>query len=340
MNKKGCNAKEFLPTIAVSLGDPAGVGPEVAARALSLPEVFDKANWLVCGPEKPFKAALERIGSSLSYTVFSKLLPEGVVLGRLAVLDPQLPVPVAEVGKPDEHSGRWAASAIESAVEFALRGYAQAVVTCPISKSRLIAAGKEFPGHTEMIASLCGVKKPIMLLASGDLKVALLTRHLALRNVFPHIKKKTILDFLVALDYHYRRWFDKSPRIAMLGLNPHCGEDGLFGTEEQTAIRPAIEAAQARKVNVEGPVPADTAFCEGIREEYDVIAATYHDQGLGPFKALAFDSGVNMTLGLPFIRTSPDHGTAFDIAPRYCADSSSMVEAMKYAIQLSPKAAR
>jgi 4-hydroxythreonine-4-phosphate dehydrogenase len=337
MSKVRAGKREFLPAIAVTLGDPAGIGPEVVVRALADRTLRSRANWLLVGPETSLRRATAQIGANIPYTVAHKVLPEGVPQGGVVLLDPRLPAPVPEPGKPDEGSGKWSSAAIEAAVDLTLSGIATALVTAPISKLRLMAAGREHPGHTEMLAALCGVKKPIMLLASGDLKVALFTRHIALRAVFAHMKRKALVEMLVNLDSEFLRWFGSRPKIGVLGLNPHGGEGGLFGTEEIKAIAPAIEDAKKKGIAATGPIPADTAFCPDVRACFDVLLAMYHDQGLGPFKALAFSTGVNITLGLPFIRTSPDHGTAYNIANKWAADHTSMTEAMSLAIDLADR---
>ncbi len=319
------------PTVCVSMGDPAGIGPEVLARALSDPGLSAMARWVVTGSERAFRRALEATRAQVEYAVFNAALPDALPASPVVLLDVgagDVPRP----GSPNEAGGRWAGLAIRAAVELALKGRADCMVTAPISKAHLFAAGFNFPGHTEMLASLCGVRKPLMLMAAGELRVAVFTRHVPLHSVFKYLKKSALADTVLTLARELKRWFGiERPRIAVTGLNPHCGEGGLFGTEDDEVIRPAVEQARRKGADAVGPLPADSLFRPRERSRYDCILAMYHDQGLAPFKALSGDEGVNVTLNLPFLRTSPDHGTAFDIAPRFEADPSSMCAAMRLA---------
>ena len=323
--------------ICLTLGDPAGIGPEVAARALCDKGISDLANWLLVGSEKAFARALDGFGGKLSYTVHSKLLPEGLPVERVALLDISAGR-VPALGSETATGGKWAGRSVTAAVDMILKKQCAALVTAPLNKNNLLAGGYDYPGHTEMLATLCGVRTPVMLLCSGKLRVAVFTRHMALRTVFSHIKTRPIVDMASALAREMKRFFGiNKPRIAVLGLNPHSGEEGLFGTEEKGIIVPAIKRLRRKGVNAVGPVPADTAFSPSAISEFDCVLAMYHDQGLAPFKALAFGKGVNVTLNLPFARTSPDHGTAFDIAKDFRADPSSMIEAMKLAVELAQR---
>ncbi len=336
MSNTSSFAREKKPVVCISAGDPAGIGAEIVIRALSDVQLAHSAKWVVVSSD----AALRRISQSLSvqigYAVFDKVLPDGVVLPDISVLDLRLPDELPELGKPSKSGGQWAAECVQAAVDIVLKKRADALVTAPISKKHLIAAGYEFPGHTEMIATQCGVKKPLMMLATDDLRVAVFTRHIPLKTVFMHLKKAAITDTIVTLARElHRLWGIRRPAIAVTGLNPHCGEQGLIGSEDASIIAPAIAAAVKKGVNAIGPISADTAFAPGERIKYSCILTMYHDQGLAPFKALSFGGGVNVTLNIPIIRTSPDHGTAFDIAPKMIADPSSMKEAMRLAVRLS-----
>ncbi|MDZ7815015.1 MAG: 4-hydroxythreonine-4-phosphate dehydrogenase PdxA [Planctomycetota bacterium] len=331
----GKHVNSSRPRICVTLGDPAGIGPEITARALCDSEVSQRANWLLVGSEKALSRALKGFGGELAYTVHSKLLPKGLPAGNIELLDIAAGR-VPNLGSETASGGKWAGGAVSAAVDLLLKKQCAALVTAPLNKNNLMAAGYDYPGHTEMLATLCGIRTPVMLLCSGDLRVALFTRHMALRTVFSHLKTKGLVDMACALARELKRFFGiAKPRIAVLGLNPHSGEEGLFGTEEKSVITPAIKRLRRRGVNADGPVPADTAFSPRTLGQFDCILAMYHDQGLAPFKALAFGKGVNVTLNLPFARTSPDHGTAFDIAAEFRANSSSMVEAMKLAVELT-----
>jgi 4-hydroxythreonine-4-phosphate dehydrogenase len=232
-------------------------------------------------------------------------------------------------------SGRHAIAAIERAVELCLGGRLDAIATAPVNKEALKLAGSPFPGHTEMLAALCRSPHGLMCFFAGDLKVFLLTIHTSLRDAISQITRQRVIDSVKLVDRELRRYGTEKPRIAMAGLNPHAGEHGLFGLEEQQEIEPAIEECRRSGIDVSGPFPGDTIFLRAWRGEFDAVGACYHDQGLIAVKCLAFGSAVNVTLGLPIIRTSVDHGTAFDIAGRGVADHRSMIEAIKLAARLA-----
>jgi 4-hydroxythreonine-4-phosphate dehydrogenase len=232
-------------------------------------------------------------------------------------------------------SGAAAIAAIETCVRLCLAGKLDAMTTAPINKESLKLAGSPFPGHTEMITALCGADDSLMCFFAGDLKVFLVTIHASLANAIKLITRERVAKAIVLADRELRRFGIDRPRIAVAGLNPHAGEHGLFGSEEALEITPAIEECRIKhNIDVTGPFPADTLFVRAKRGEFDAVAACYHDQGLIAVKCLAFGDAVNVTLGLPIIRTSVDHGTAFDIAGRGVADHRSMVEAIKRAAQL------
>lgn len=232
-------------------------------------------------------------------------------------------------------AGRAAIASIEAGVKLCLSGKLDAIATAPINKEALKLAGSPFHGHTEMLASLCGARQSLMCFFANDLRVFLLTIHLSLADAIQAITKERVADSILLADRELRRFGVARPRIAVAGLNPHAGEHGLFGSEEKREIEPAIEECRERhNIEVSGPFPADTLFVRAARGEFDAVAACYHDQGLIAVKCLAFGEAVNVTLGLPIIRTSVDHGTAFDIAGRGVANHSSMVEAIKLAARL------
>jgi len=229
---------------------------------------------------------------------------------------------------------------VKQAVALVRTGAAAAVVTAPISKEALRLANGRYPGHTELLADLCGLEfdEVAMMFVTGDLKVALLTVHLPLREAIAALSQDTIVARLRLLRSEHRRWFGNDPRVGVCGLNPHAGEAGLFGAEERDILAPAIAAGRQTGVDASGPFPADTLFWRAARGEFDVVLALFHDQATIAVKARSFGSAVNLTLGLPFLRTSVDHGTAFDIAGRGVADHGSLVEAILLAARLTPRA--
>ena len=244
-------------------------------------------------------------------------------------------------GHADSANAAGVIEAIERAVDAVFRGEARALVTCPIAKKPLYDAGFTFPGHTEFLASLAEMKtgekyRPIMLLDGPDLRTVPVTIHIPLRDVPNQLTTKDILETILLTEHDLReRYKIATPRIAVSGINPHAGESGALGTEDHDIVLPAIEAAQAKGIKAFGPLPADTMFHKRARETYDVAICMYHDQALIPAKALAFDEAVNATMGLPFIRTSPDHGTAFDIARKAIARPDSLIAAINLADRLS-----
>jgi 4-hydroxythreonine-4-phosphate dehydrogenase len=239
-----------------------------------------------------------------------------------------------EWGKISAAAGRAAVDCIEAAARLCLEGKLDAMATAPINKEAIRMAGSPFSGHTDMLASLCGVEDSLMCFFAADLRVILLTIHLSLADAIKAITRERVMKTIRLADRELKRFGLKSPRLAVCGLNPHAGEHGLFGREEEFEIAPAIEECRNENILVSGPFPADTLFVRAMRGEFDAVVACYHDQGLIAVKCLAFGKAVNVTLGLPIIRTSVDHGTAFDIAGRNAADPSSMTEAIRLAAQL------
>jgi 4-hydroxythreonine-4-phosphate dehydrogenase len=284
------------PRIAITAGDPAGIGPEIADKASRDSRVLD-----VCTP---------------------------IVYAEPA----DGPFPTGEVSAP---AGRAAYDTIVRAVEDARAGRVDAVATAPVNKLAFSRAGLPWKGHTDLLAHLCGVSRVAMMFHAPELNVVLATVHVPLREVPALLTQSRIEDLLALTAESLPPFGFQTPRIAVAGLNPHAGEDGLLGEEEQTVLTPAIAAARQRGLQVSGPWPADTVFGRAARGEFDVVLACYHDQGLIPVKLLAFGRAVNVTLGLPIIRTSVDHGTAFDIAGRGIADAGSMVEAVLLAARLA-----
>ena len=328
--------------IAVTMGDPAGVGPEIIAKALARAEVRAVCRPLVLGDA----AALER---GLAIT--------GVPLRLRLITADALPVderedtidclPVARLapaemafGRPGTAAGEAAYRAIVEAVRLCTSGRAAAMATAPISKEALNRAGHHYPGHTELIAELTGTDQVVMMLAGERLRVTLVTIHEALAAVPRLITRERVLTTIRLTNRGVARFFKARPRLAVLALNPHCGEGGLFGDEEARIIAPAVAAARQEGIDVAGPLSADTLFHFALRGEYDAVVCMYHDQGLIPLKLLHFDDGVNVTLGLPIIRTSVDHGTAYDLAGTGRASESSLVAAIRMAAAMAGVAAQ
>ena len=285
------------PRIALTTGDPAGIGPEIVAKAAEDPRVTAVCEPVIYGAVPPFEGA---------------------------------------VGTPSAASGRAAYDTLVRAVGDAVSGRVDAIATAPVSKLAFAMAGLPWKGHTDLLAHLTGSPRVAMMFWSEPLKVVLATIHIPLAEV-PSALTRAVLDGIIDLTARELPRFDGPvvPRLAMAGLNPHAGEEGVLGSEEVTTVRPALAAARARGINIEGPFPGDTVFLRASRGEFDAVIACYHDQGLIPVKLLAFGQSVNVTLGLPIIRTSVDHGTAFDIAGRGVADAESLVVAAVLAAQLA-----
>jgi 4-hydroxythreonine-4-phosphate dehydrogenase len=301
------------PRLALTVGDPAGIGPEIALKALSSKE-RPEAEWVLYGPRESLEDRAERFG-----------LPGPEALGCRVV----------DAGGGPFALGRISAEAVLAAARDALAGGVDALVTAPLHKEALRAAGHPWPGHTEMLAEIAGVSDVAMMFVGGGLRVALLTIHQSLRSVPDAITPGGVRRVVRLVHRELPRFGAARRRIAVCGVNPHAGEGGLFGEEDVLVLRPAVEALVAEGLDVSGPLPADTVFVRAARGEFDAVVAAYHDQGLVPVKLLAFGRAVNVTLGLPFVRTSVDHGTAFDIAEAGTADAGSLLEAMKLAAALT-----
>ncbi len=298
-----------VPTLAVTLGDPRGIGPEIVRTALATPEVASAARFVVVGPEGTGVAVEESVGRWDG--------PHGA----------STPAYAAEAGE-------FAARAIERAVTLARQGAVQGIVTAPIDKAALAAAGYADPGHTEMLERLTGTPTAMML-ASSRLRVVLATTHIALRDVPSAVTHEALVRAARLTRAGLQQWFGiAEPRLALCALNPHGGDGGRFGDEDVRVLAPA-----AREGGMLGPFPADTVFVRAMRGDFDAVIAPYHDVGMTAIKVASFGEGVNITLGLPFPRTSPDHGTALDIAGQGIADASSMIQAMRVAAQIATRLA-
>lgn len=313
-----------MKPLLVTMGDPVGIGPEIVVRAFAEGALADA---LVIGDP----AVLRRAGAPMTARVDAPGDLHDVPPGCLPVIAPPgLPEGLAALpwGRVDARAGAAAARCIEHAV--ALVGQAAGIVTAPIHKEALAAAGLPYPGHTEMLQALAGGAPVRMMLANPELRVVLVTIHQSLRSAVEAVTFDAVLSTVrIAAQAH------PGARIAVAGLNPHAGEGGLFGEEELTIIGPAIDAARAEGIAASGPYAPDTVFMRARRGEFDVVVAMTHDHGLIPVKYLGVDDGVNVTLGLPFVRTSPDHGTAFDIAGRGTADPASLRAALRMARRLA-----
>jgi 4-hydroxythreonine-4-phosphate dehydrogenase len=334
------------PVLGITMGDPAGVGPEIIARALGEPEVQQTSRSLVIGSAEVMRAALGLIGSPLSLHAVDSPATCDWRDGQLECLDLAnvdfATMPRAAVSAA---AGSAAYAYIEMAVRLAQQGTIGAIVTAPINKEALAAAGVPHAGHTEILGALSGTSDFAMLLMGKELRVIHVTTHVALRRVPELVTRARVLKTIRLAGQAARDLGIARPRIAVAGLNPHAGEDGLFGDEERVAIGPAIEDARAEGLMVFGPVPADTLFSRARGGEFDIVVAMYHDQGHVPVKTLGFDydetsktwrglSGVNVTIGLPFLRVSVDHGTAFDRAWKGIANHESMREAIEVAVMM------
>ncbi|HEY6003736.1 MAG TPA: 4-hydroxythreonine-4-phosphate dehydrogenase PdxA, partial [Anaeromyxobacter sp.] len=327
------------PVVGITMGDPAGVGPEVVMKALAVPEVHAICRPVVIGDAARLRLAGRLVRSGLDVRAVESPARAG---------EPPHVVECVDVGRvPDDLPwGRVSAAAgeaayrcVERAVRLALEGAIAAICTAPLNKEALHAAGHRYPGHTELLAALSGTREVSMMLATPKLRVIHVTTHMGLLDAIERIEGGLVERTIVRGHEALVRAGIARPRVAVCGLNPHAGEHGLFGRgEEETKIAPGVEAARGRGIAAEGPLPADTVFFRAGRGEFDLVVAMYHDQGHGPVKVLGIEAGVNITVGLPFVRTSVDHGTAFDIAGTGRADERSMVEAIRQAVALAPKA--
>jgi 4-hydroxythreonine-4-phosphate dehydrogenase len=308
------------PKIGITMGDPNGIGPEVIVKALTCSELQGLCQPVVFGSEEVLEEAKKIVGMS---SVFD--------FAKVGDFDRARIRP----GKPDKRAGEASLSCIREAVRFALEDKIDAVVTAPITKESIHLAGAKYPGHTEMLQELTGAKRVAMMFEGGRFRVVLVTIHCALSEVPRLINQGKILATIELTHESLISLFGvPEPEIVVCGLNPHAGEAGAFGNEEILHIAPAIVRAREKGIDVSGPMPADTLFYYALQGRWDAVIAMYHDQGLIPFKMVSFDEGVNVTLGLPIIRTSPDHGTAYDIAWKGKANPSSMIAAIKVAISL------
>ncbi|HHV94758.1 MAG TPA: 4-hydroxythreonine-4-phosphate dehydrogenase PdxA [Firmicutes bacterium] len=325
-------SSSILPRIAITMGDPYGVGPEIIVKATARPDVREVCDPIIVGTMEILEQAAEIVGGEISCPVIEPEIPLDLELNRF--------------GEVSAAAGRAAFAYIEKAVSLALAGEVDAVTTAPIHKEAINLAGYHFSGHTEILAALTKTESVSMMLVCGRMRVAHVTTHIALEEVPRRITQSRVVEVIELFHEALLNLGIDSPRIAVAGLNPHSGEGGLFGRQEIEVITPAVEAAVERGYCVEGPIPPDTVFVKMLAGQYDGVVAMYHDQGHIPVKLLGFTAepetrslrsveGVNVTLGLPIIRTSVDHGTAFDIAGTGKANEKSMVDAILMAAMMA-----
>jgi len=323
------------PLVGISTGDPAGIGPEVTLKALCYPHIYDICKPLVIGDARYIEKLMRNLNLNKTLSVkairevFEDRYSAGIVnvyhvdAGDLSTIEP---------GRIQPGAGRAAITWVRKAVELALSRNVDAVCTAPVNKEAIVKAGyKNFKGHTEFLGEMCGVSDPLTMFVVGKLRIFFLTRHLSLREAIESVTYNKLIKFIPKCAEALISLGLENPKIAVAGLNPHCGEGGLFGAEEETEIEPAVRDARARGYNVVGPIPADSVFYQAKVGKWDAVISLYHDQGHIAAKTLDFQRTVSVTLGLPFIRTSVDHGTAFDIAGKGIASETSMLEAIKVA---------
>jgi 4-hydroxythreonine-4-phosphate dehydrogenase len=329
--------------LALTLGEPAGIGPDITFAAWRRRIELNLAPFYLLADPDFIARCAQRIAPDVPIAVVEPAAAATSFASALPVVDIGVPVS-AQPGHPDRSSAPAALAAIRRAVADVNAGTASAIVTNPVAKNVLYRSGFAEPGHTEFLAKLAeestGVAvRPVMMLWSPELAVVPVTIHLPLKDVVASLSSELVVETgrIVARDLRDRFGIAR-PRLAVAGLNPHAGEDGTLGDEDLTVVRPAVERLEAEGIDVRGPLPADSLFHRSARATYDVALAMYHDQALIPIKTLAFDHAVNVTLGLPFVRTSPDHGTAFDIAGTGRADPTSLIAALQLATRLSSRA--
>lgn len=324
------------PVIAVTMGDPAGVGPEVVVKALCSSNVVQWCRPIVIGDLGRLATAAALCGLKPELHAVDDVREAFDRAGSIDVLEVGRLPPDLAWGVVSPVAGDAAFRYIEKAAELASSGAVAAICTAPLNKEALQSAGHLFPGHTELLAHLTRTNEVSMMLVAPGLRVVHVTTHLGILDAIAKIEPGLVARTVRRADETLRRSGIAAPRIAVCGINPHAGENGLFGrNEEATKIQPAIDMLRAEGVDVVGPLPADTLFFRARRGDFDCVVAMYHDQGHGPVKVLGLEAGVNITLGLPVVRTSVDHGTAFDIAGTGVADERSMVEALRQAVALS-----
>ncbi|MDO9464675.1 MAG: 4-hydroxythreonine-4-phosphate dehydrogenase PdxA [bacterium] len=329
--------RDFMqkPVIAITLGDPGGIGPEVVVKALANKQVYKCCTPIIIGVQKALYKT-KKISPSYKIEIINHLSDIKNMSKKAYLFNPQnLKLKNIILGKPNPIQAKAAIEFLKDAAVFALNKEIDAVVTAPVNKHAINEAGIKFRGQTEFLAACTNTHKYAMLLTSEKTRIIPLTRHVQVKNINKLIKKQYIIDTIELIDQNSFLFGIHKPSIAVLGLNPHCGDGGAIGNEEIMEIIPAINETLKSGINVHGPFSADVFFASSEYKKYDFILAMYHDQGLIPFKMLSFGKGVNVTIGLPIIRTSPDHGTAYDIAGQGIANEGSLIEAIKMASKMA-----
>lgn len=328
-----------MPRIGITMGDPAGIGPEVVLKAVAEEEVRKVCVPVIIGDAQLLAHTARTLDLQSGYDIVRKEEPFPEELTEPVIFHLDNISGSIEPGIESGAAGKAAAGYIEAAVELCAAGNIDAIATAPINKRALFLGGYSFPGHTEFLAHLTGAEEYAMAFVAANLRIVLLSTHVPLSQAIRMVERDRLVGIINLANRELQRWGIERPRLAVAALNPHGAEGGLFGMEEASEIAPAIEACRGLDdINVRGPFSADTVFLRASRGEFDAVIACYHDQAMIPVKCLSFGEAVNVTLGLPFIRTSVDHGTAFDIAGKGLAEHSSMVAAIKLAADLSTQA--
>ncbi|MGB2764472.1 MAG: 4-hydroxythreonine-4-phosphate dehydrogenase PdxA [Candidatus Aminicenantaceae bacterium] len=322
-----------LPKIGITLGDPGGIGPEVVLKALSSKKSLPKAYYIIFGSSLIVEKEKKSLSLDLDIQLFNNT--KSSIPSPITLLEIDNPLKNIKMGSPSKENGQASFIFFKEAVKEATRGSIQAIVTAPISKHSWHLAGVEWNGHTDYLNQV--YPQAIMVFWSERIKVALFSHHIPLKTALKKIKKEALQDFFLLLHQHIEKIQPKKFHFLVAGLNPHAGEEGFLGSEEEEEIIPAIKHVKRKGVRISGPFAPDIVFIKALGRTDTVVIALYHDQGLIPFKLESFKKGINVTLGLPFIRTSPDHGTALDIAGKGVASPESMLEAIKLACKLSPR---
>ncbi|KZL92504.1 4-hydroxythreonine-4-phosphate dehydrogenase PdxA [Clostridium magnum] len=326
------------PIIAITLGDPAGVGPEIVVKALKSKEVYDVCSPLVIGDKGVLEKALEITNTVLELNAISKANEGNYTLGTLDFIDlGNIDIASLEYGKVQAQCGQAAFDYLAYAIKLALDKEVSAVATAPLNKESFKAAGVPYIGHTEVLEGLTNVKDPLTMFEVRGLRTFFYSRHLSLRNACDVITKEGIENFIVRCEEALKVLGIEKPHMAIAGLNPHCGEHGLFGDEEVKYISPAVESSREKGIDISGPIGADSVFYQALHGKYDVVLSLYHDQGHIATKTVDFERTISLTNNMPFLRTSVDHGTAFDIAGTGKVSAVSMIEAILLAAKYGPK---
>ncbi|WP_153722977.1 4-hydroxythreonine-4-phosphate dehydrogenase PdxA [Sporosarcina cascadiensis] len=326
-----------IPVIAITMGDPSGVGPEIIVKSLMDPEIYTKCRPIVIGDRTVLEKAKHVTDSKLEIHTVASVKDAKFEFGSIDLLDLNKVSETIEWGKVTAEAGDAAFEYLKAAIELANNHEIQGICTAPLNKEALHKAGHIYPGHTEILAELTGTSDYAMMLTAPGLRVIHVTTHMGLIDAINKIDPERQEAVIRLADETLKKAGIKNPRIGVCGINPHAGENGLFGYgEEEEKIVPAVKKAKEAGINVEGPLPADTLFFRARRGDFDIVVAQYHDQGHGPIKVLGIEDGVNITVGLPIIRTSVDHGTAFDIAGKNIAKEDSLKSALNAAIGLAP----